>query len=116
MFATIYQSLKQGYQQSWFKFLFRYTGLGKLITQAQEPSAFEFLNTYLSSWWWSQRWFESCIESSEAKRRFDLILESLQQLKEEEIFTEDNCLTVVNHANPDNLARALLYPINLKML
>ncbi len=107
MFTNIYQSLREGFQQSWFKGLFQNAALAKLLAQIEEPSAWGFFSTYLSSWWWNRLRFRSCIQTKDTLVQFDAIIETLQILKRAGIFTEGNCNAVTTHAAPDDLARAL---------
>jgi hypothetical protein len=106
MFTKIYKSLQQGFQQSWFKVLFQNTAIAKLLSQKEEPSAWVFFSTYLSSWWWNRLWFRSCIQTRDTPQ-FDVILQPLQFLKRAGIFTEGNCNAVTTYANPDDLALSL---------
>ena len=107
MFTNIYQSLQEGFQQSWFKGLFENAALAKLFAQIEEPSAWGFFSTYLSSWWWNRLRFRSCIQTKDTLVQFDAIIETLQILKRAGIFTEGNCNVVTTHHFTSNLSRAL---------
>ncbi len=106
MFSNIYQSLKSGFNQSWFKFLFLKTALAKLLEKDQEPSSWDFFKIYLSSWWWNRLWFRSCIQDTKNFDQFDNIIRSLQALKKAAILTETNCNLVAAHTNTYDLALA----------
>ncbi|MDQ5883751.1 MAG: hypothetical protein QG556_88, partial [Pseudomonadota bacterium] len=108
MFTKIYSNLQQAFQLSWFKFLFWNTSLAKLIVQEEKPSAWDFFNTYLSSWWWTRLWFRAFIRNKKHLTEFDQIIKSLQILKNAGIFNEDNFNLILNHANLSDLAATLL--------
>jgi len=107
MFTNIYKRLQEGFQQSRFKVLFQNTALAKLLAQDEEPSAWEFFSTYLSTWWLNRLWFRSCIQVHDTPIQLDIILKSLQILQRAGIFTKDNCNTFTTQANPRYLELAL---------
>ncbi|PJD96359.1 MAG: hypothetical protein CK423_01425, partial [Legionella sp.] len=109
MFEQIYQDMKVGYKQSWFRFFFKYTALGKLLEQDTQVSAFTFSDTYLSSWWWNRLWFETCIRQEDNLSQFDRMLRSFSDLKKAELLTQENFTLAVNHPDPGSLALALFY-------
>ena len=74
MFDDIFNDLKQGFNQSWSGFLFKYTALGRLLTQENSTNQADFLNTYLTSWWWNRLWFRACIQSPNNRYEFNNII------------------------------------------
>jgi hypothetical protein len=113
-FDELYTTLKDGFQNSRFSRLFQNTELGKLLAKDEKPSAWDFFNTYLSSWWWERLYFRLCILTTPNPQQititeqrvtlipsgllvnFDSVLESLQCLKNAEIFTQDNLNKVID--------------------
>jgi len=106
MFREIYEDIKKVFEKSWFIFLFKYTTLGKLLTQKDVPSGWKFFLAYNSSWWWNRLWFRLHFKNN--LFGFEEILGVLNVLKKSEILTEENCNLVFNHALPLGLANALL--------
>ena len=82
------------------------TALAKLISAREKPTAWDFYNTYFSSWWLSRIWFRSLMQNH--IHQFDKILSSLEILEKSGILNEDNCNKVTSHANPQVLAQVLI--------
>lgn len=98
MYHHFYSKLKQAYQQSWFKFVFMNTALGRLLAQDEAPSAWVFFNTYFSSWWLSRFWLNSYLNTEDSNALVS-IAASLNYLRKNEMFTEENCNTVIAWAD-----------------
>ena len=110
MFEQVYNDMKEGYKESWFRPFFEYTALGKLLEQDTKHSFSTFLDTYISSWWWNRLWFRACVQNNDYLARFDRILNSagVCLLKGYGILTEENRALVANHDHPDELLRWLV--------
>ncbi len=76
MFEQVFNDIKEGYQKSWFGFIFKYTALGKLLEQDTRITSSTFFDTYFSAWWWNRLWFRDCIRQKDNLSQFDSIIQS----------------------------------------
>jgi len=81
MFEECYTEIKNGYNQSWYRFIFKYSAIGKLLEQNAQVSLFTFYETYLSLWWFARVFFWSCLPDKRLQTKFTRIIELLQNLK-----------------------------------
>ncbi len=105
----ILNQMKLRLNRGWFRFLFKFTALGKLLSGETAPSAWDFFNTYLNSWWISRSWFKSYFPNPEIEKEFKIIENGVDSLQEAKLFNPENLERIVSSINEVNFSAVFKY-------
>jgi hypothetical protein len=83
MFNNIYQRLKNTFNMSYLRFIFKYTALGQFLNQNNNPSLFQFLNIYFSTWW-KGLWIKLFIKDKDLRYQFEQIIKAVTLLRQKD--------------------------------
>lgn len=83
------------------------SSIGRLLSQPEAPNGFVFIEAFWASSESTRLFFQRLIQDEALQRRFDVLLISIELLKNTGLWTQDNFYTVEAHAAPDSLAEAL---------